>query len=138
MKFGEVPVLEAEGGILAHRVLNFGKGKIISSDDVTQLKQHGIETVVVARLEEDDLGEDIAAKLLAEALIGSGAGLRLTIASTGRVNVIAGQPGLAAVNAGVINAVNSVDPMVTVATVPDLHRLDTGNLIATINLNHFH
>ncbi len=134
MKFGEVPISEAEGGILAHRVSNLGKGKVITADDVTLLDEQGIETVVVAQLEEGDLGEDEAAQLLAEALVGNTSGLRLTKASTGRVNVVADVPGLAAVSADVINAVNAVDPMVTVATVPDLHRLDAGSLLATIKI----
>ena len=134
MKFGAVPLAEAEGGILAHRVSSLAKGKVISSSDIRDLAQAGVETVVVARLEADDVGEDDAAHMLATALTGDAAGLRLTTASTGRVNVVATRPGLAAIDADAINAVNSVDPMVTVATVPNLYRMEAGGLLATIKI----
>lgn len=138
MKFGAVPVGEAESAVLAHSVAVPGgrlrKGRVLTADDLAVLADAGLREVIVARLEAGDLGEDEAAANLADALVAGAAGLRLSVAATGRVNVIADCPGLAAIDATAIHAVNAIDPMVTVATVPPLHRMDAGGLVATIKV----
>src|SRR5579871_5081141 len=97
MRFGSCPVREAEGGILAHSVragaVAFRKGRVLSSDDVAALAKAGVERVVVARLDQDDVGEDVAAARIAEALAGKG--VRVGAAFTGRANLYALEHGVA-------------------------------------------
>lgn len=138
MRFGAVPLSDALGGILAHReALSDGalpKGHVLSASDLDRLAQAGLTDVTVARLDPQDVDEDTAAATLARALVGKAPGLRLSVAATGRVNVIAEVPGLAALDVAALHAVNRVDPMMTVATVPALHRMDAGGLVATIKI----
>ena len=61
MIFGEIPVAEAEGLILAHSVRlpkgAFKKGRILSAEDIELLRSGGVTNVSGARLEADDIGE---------------------------------------------------------------------------------
>ena len=136
MKFGPVPVAAAEGAILAHAVTTpagkLRKGIQLSSSDVRVLKDAGIVDVIVAQLGPEDLIEDAAASRLADAIMG--AHLRRTKAATGRVNLYATQPGVASVAANAIAAFNTVNPMITVATVPEFHRVAVGTMVATIKI----
>ncbi len=142
MKFGPVPVDEAEGCILAHAMQAAGdlsrvaKGTRLTQVDIAGLKAQGHVTVIVARLGPDDITEDEAATLLAKALVPDTAqsGVRLTTARTGRVNVVAQGPGIVGINAAAIRAVNGVNPMITVATLPEWQRVTQGALIATIKI----
>ncbi|KAA9009105.1 molybdopterin-binding protein [Histidinibacterium aquaticum] len=138
MRFGAVPLAEAEGAVLAHSLrageLRIGKGTRLGPADIAALRGAGVGEVTVARLELDDVDENSAAARLARALVGEGQGLKLTEAATGRVNVHASGPGLARIDAGRIAAVNAVDPMVTVATVPEWQRCTEGTMIATIKI----
>ena len=81
---------------------------------------------MVARLETGDVGEDDAALQLAQALVPDpeGQGMRLTKASPGRVNIMRMRAGLFAPDAARITALNRVDPMITLATLPDLKRVE--------------
>jgi molybdenum cofactor cytidylyltransferase len=138
MRFGPVPVAQALGAILAHREtageVVLAKGHVLTAPDLTALAAAGLTQVTVAQLDPSDVGEDTAAGALAAALVGAAPGLRLGLAATGRVNVIADTPGLAALDAQALHALNRINPMITVATVPDLHRMDTGGLVATIKI----
>src|SRR3546814_2607683 len=75
MIFGDVPLQDAEGAILAHsrRVgkTTFKKGRALSAEDVTTLREAGIASVVAARLEPGDIGEDVAADRVAKAAAGA-------------------------------------------------------------------
>lgn len=136
MKFGPVPVTQALGAVLAHSVAlpdgRLRKGVVLGADAVARLTAGGHDQVIVARLDPGDLDEDTAATRLAKAI--TGPGLRLTRAATGRVNVIATGPGIARIGVDGINAFNAVNPMITVATVPQYHRVDRGTMVATIKI----
>lgn len=136
MKFGPVPVTDALGAVLAHSVVvadgRLRKGLTLGPAELARLRASGHDTVVVARLSPDDMDEDTAAAHLARAM--TGPGLRVTQAATGRVNVIATGPGIARIAVDGINAVNAVNPMITVATVPPLHRVASGSMVATIKI----
>ena len=138
MKFGPVPLDAAAGAILAHSLgLPDGrlrKGRVLDEADLDRLRAAGIAEVTVARLDPGDRDEDSAATALAEALTAGADGLSLTRASTGRVNVVADRPGLARLDVAAIHAVNAVDPMLTVATVPAWQRMDPQGLVATIKV----
>lgn len=139
MKFGAVPIGEAAGAILAHSLMLEGrrlrKGTLLDAADVAALRAAGVDSVTVARLEPGDVGEDDAALLLAEALIGSG--MRAGAATTGRVNLHAERPGLFDADAARIDTVNRVDPALTVATLPPHARVDAGEMLATIKIIPF-
>lgn len=140
MIFGSCTVSECEGAILAHSVkLSKGrlrKGAVLTKDDVQVLQAEGIAEVVVARLESGDLAENAAAQRLARSL-SEAEGCKLTEAFTGRVNVLADGPGVARIDAEKINRFNLVHPMITVATVPDLHQVDADTMLATIKIISF-
>ena len=133
MKFGAVPIADAEGAILAHSVKLadtwLRKGQPISAGDITALKAAGIAAVTVARLAAGDLGEDDAARI-----IGAAAGLAATPPHAGRVNLVAAEAGVLAVSAAAVNAVNAVHPAITLATLPPYARVAKGQLLVTIKI----
>jgi molybdenum cofactor cytidylyltransferase len=138
MDFGAVPVGEAAGAVLAHSVaLETGKlkkGRVLDAADIAALEAAGVAQVTVARLGPDDLGEDAAALMLAEALVDGAEGLRLSKPFTGRVNLHATRIGLARLDADRLNAANAVDDMVTLATVPPWHRMGEGGMVGTVKV----
>ncbi len=140
MKFGPVPLAEADGAILAHSLALPGgrlrKGRVLAADDLARLAEAGIETVIVARPSPGDVAEDAAAARLARALVPDPerAGLRLGRAATGRVNLHAGRIGVVEVLADRIDALNALHPMITVATVPRWQRIGTGGMVATVKI----
>ncbi|KNG92387.1 molybdopterin-binding protein [Pseudaestuariivita atlantica] len=138
MKFGPVPVTEAAGAILAHSVALDGrrlrKGVVLGPDDIAALAASGLDRVTVARLEPGDVDEGTAAARLAEALTDGHADMRLTPPTNGRVNVVATRAGLARLDAARIDAVNGIDPAVSLATVPRWHRMAARGLMATIKI----
>ncbi|MEP3636959.1 MAG: molybdopterin-binding protein [Paracoccaceae bacterium] len=140
MKFGRVPLDEAEGAVLAHSLKvgtgRIAKGTILQAAEIYALRAAGIPDVVVARLEVDDIEENAAAATLAQALVPSPEhqGLRIANAGAGRVNLFAQSPGVAIVDAQAILATNLVDPMITVATLAPFTRVDAGTMVATIKI----
>lgn len=136
MKFGPLATEKAAGTVLAHSVpLTKGrlrKGHMLTETDVAALQAAGHDNVIVAQFEPGDLGEDAAAAKLADAL--TGPGLRCSNAATGRVNIHATGPGVLDIDAEAILAFNSVNPMITVATVPPYHRADADSMVATIKV----
>ena len=138
MRFGPVPVAEAEGAILAHSlplaVGRLRKGVVLSAGHVAQMQAEGIAQVTVARLEPGDVHEDEAAHRLAEACVQDDQPIHLSAAFTGRVNVIADAPGVVRLEAEAIRAANAVDPMITIATVPEHHQIHQGGMIATVKI----
>lgn len=138
MKFGVVPVSKAQGAILAHSVKTkagrLRKGCSLTAEDIDALTQAGLSEVTVAQLMPDDIHENEAARRIADAISEQTPHVTCTTASTGRVNILASQPGLARVDAEAIHALNSIDPMVTCATVLPLQRMAPGGMIATVKI----
>jgi molybdenum cofactor cytidylyltransferase len=140
VKFGPVPVAEAEGAILAHSVTAGGrklrKGLSLLPEHVAQLTEAGVDDVIVARLGPDDSHEDEAARILAAALATdpASANLRVTEAFTGRVNLLADGPGVAVLDVAALERFNQVNPMITVATVPQYQQMGAGGMVATIKI----
>ena len=64
MKFGAVPVDDAEGGVSVHSIRQGGlvlkKGTLIGKAEIAALKGAGIAEIVVARIEPGDVSEDAA------------------------------------------------------------------------------
>lgn len=140
MRFGPVPLTEATGAILAHSVAlpegRLRKGCILGPDEIAALQHLGLAEVIVARLDPGDLHEDTAADRVAKALVPDpqAAGLTLRPVGTGRVNIHAASPGVVAVLADRVDALNAVDPMITLATVPRWQRLQAGEMAATVKV----
>lgn len=139
MRFGPVAVREAAGTVLAHtlrlpgRVLR--KGNVLSEDDVATLVAAGLTWVVAMRLEEGDLGEDVAAAAVGRTVAGDG--LRVNDAFTGRCNLVAAARGLLVVDRDAVDRVNAVDESVTLATAAPFTLLSPGDLAATVKVIPF-
>src|SRR5262245_55452721 len=93
MRFGPVPIADAQGKILAHNLMGpeghkvFGKGHTLTSADVLKLDALHLESVIVAELEPTDLGENDAARRVGNAL--AGPGVRVVAPGVGRANLMA-------------------------------------------------
>lgn len=143
MKFGPLPVGQAEGTILAHSIRQSGlrlrKGKILKQDDIRKLEAAGLSEIVVAQLEGGEIDENQAARRLASgfSISPDDPDFAVTSAFTGRANVLAKKGGVARIDAQKINAFNQVNPMITLATVPDFHMIDKGGMLATVKVISF-
>jgi molybdenum cofactor cytidylyltransferase len=137
VKFGKILISEAEGALLAHSLRIDGgvlkKGRPLTADDIARLGETGMEHVVAARLETGDIGEDEAARQIAEAAA-SDASLRLGTAGTGRVNIFAAKQGLLDYDLASLDAVNRIDEAVTIATLPVHGEVAPGQMVATIKI----
>lgn len=145
MKFGSVPLDRAQGSILAHSITLTGpgprpekiaKGSVLDESMIAKLALSGLSEVIAATLEDGDVHEDSAALSLARALVPDpvGQGIRITGAGAGRVNLYAQGPGVVELDRARLEAVNAIDPMISVATVPKFHRVDADGMIATIKI----
>jgi len=136
VRFGETPIDEATGAILAHswraNGVNFSKGRVLSGEDVARLKSAGVSSVVAARLDPDDIHEDEASARVARALAGEG--IEITAPFTGRCNHFAREAGLAVVDHERIDALNELDESVTVATLPPFARVEPRQMVATVKI----
>ncbi|GHE02601.1 molybdopterin biosynthesis protein [Defluviimonas sp. 20V17] len=140
MRFGPVPIDQAEGAILAHSEALAGrklkKGRVLTAADLAAFRDAGATQLTVARLDPGDVPEDAAATRLAAALVpdAEAAGLTLSPAFTGRVNIKAARPGLVALDPGAIRALNLIDPALTLATLAPLTRVPPGALVGTVKI----
>ncbi|MDJ0948395.1 MAG: molybdopterin-binding/glycosyltransferase family 2 protein [Alphaproteobacteria bacterium] len=139
MKFGDLPVAEAAGAILAHSLrIKKGvirKGRVLTDPDVSALIAAGYDTVVAARLEPGDLDENAAAARVAAAIAGDE--LTASAAATGRVNLYAGVRAVAEIDADRIARINAVDEALTVATVAPYALVEPGQAVATVKVITF-
>src|SRR2546429_2340857 len=120
MKFGEVPVAEAEGAILAHS-LRLGatalkKGRVLSAADLEAIAAAGLEHVIVARFDLGDIREDAAAERIAAAA--AGPNIATAMAFTGRANLFAEARGLLVFDRDRLDPLNLVDESVTLGALP--------------------
>ncbi|TPM02037.1 molybdopterin-binding/glycosyltransferase family 2 protein [Mesorhizobium sp. B2-3-10] len=139
MKFGPILIDAAEGAVLAHATAagekRFRKAHRLSAEDVSTLKGAGVSQVVAAVLAPDDLGEDAAAQKIAEGM--TLGGIEAKPAATGRVNLHAKAAGIFTVNAAVIDAINAVDPAITIATLGQHAPVEKGQMVATVKIIPF-
>ncbi len=139
MKFEDIALDEAVGAILAHahrldRAM-LKKGHVVTREDVAALAAAGVMRVAAARLEPGDVGENDAARRVAEAI--TGPGLTITRAATGRANIFATGRGVLVVARDRIDMVNAIDESITVATVPSYAVLESGAMAATVKIIPF-
>lgn len=139
MKFGRLPLEEAEGAILAHGVSagnrRLKKGHRLSRSDLSELEQAGHRAVLAATLGPGDVDEDVAAERLARALQGDG--VSAVAPFTGRCNIYAQHSGVVEFSRRQIDEVNALDEGITVATVDVFQAVDDGQMLATIKIIPF-
>ncbi|WP_315919683.1 molybdopterin-binding/glycosyltransferase family 2 protein [Mesorhizobium sp. SP-1A] len=139
MKFGPVPLDEAEGAILAHSTVvgerRLRKATRLGAEDIDAFRAAGVREIVVATLADDDVGEDEAAGRLAAAL--GFTGIEARPPATGRVNLHATVSGVFTVDKDLIDSINMVDPDITVATMPPFAPMIEGQMVATIKIIPF-
>ena len=139
MKFGPVPLQEAEGAILAHSTVvgdrRLRKARVLSAEDIAAMQAAGLKEVTVAVLAADDVEENAAAERLASGL--SFAGIEAKPAATGRVNLHATVSGVFTVDKQLIDSINLVDPGITIATMPPFAPMVEGQMVATIKIIPF-
>lgn len=139
MQFGDIPIDDAEGAILAHSLRLPGKtlkkGTVLGPDDLTVLRESGYAQVVAARLEAGDVGENDAANRLARAMVGDA--VTAGAAFTGRANLYAETAGIVVYDVTRLDAFNLVDESVTLAMVPPYQSVGAGQMIATLKIIAF-
>ena len=139
MKFGPVPLREAEGGVAVHSIRKPGlvlkKGTVIGKPEIATLAEAGISEIVVARIEPGDVSEDAAAAEIAAAVRGEG--VRVDRAFTGRANLFAEEAGVLVVDKDAVDRLNEVDESITFATLPAYKPVVAGEMIATVKIIPF-
>lgn len=140
MRFGPVPVDEADGKILAHNVADgkghplLRKGTWLTTADIEVLRELGKTHVFVANLEPSDVHEEQAAHRIAEAV--AGPGVNFDGPSVGRVNLITGRSGLLSIDRERLAAVNR-ERGVAVATLTGGSVVTNGQTVATVKVIPF-
>ncbi len=139
MRFGAVPIAEAEGGVAVHSIRQNGfvlkKGTRIGPAEIAAMKGAGIAAVTVARIEPGDVSEDAAAAGIAAAVAGEG--VRIDAAFTGRVNLFAEHAGVLVVDRAAVDRLNRVDEAITFATLAGHAPVVEGEMIATVKIIPF-
>ena len=139
MIFGEIPVAEALGVVLAHAVKLPGqtlrKGRVLAEADLALLRAAGTEQVIGVRLEPGDVAEDRAASRAAMGL--AGPGVSAGEAFTGRVNLFADGHGLLVFDPAAIDRLNGLDEAITVATLQTYAPVTPRQMVATVKIIPF-
>ena len=140
MKFGPVPLAQAEGKILAHNVAGldgkrlFRKGRPLTAQDVENLRRIGRASVYVAELEPDDVDEDSAARRVGQAALG--ANVRIPGTASGRTNLLATTLGVLRVDVERLARVNECEG-ITLGTLLTNTPVRLRQMIATVKVIPF-
>ncbi len=139
MKFADTPLDCTVGAVLAHATTlgdqRLKKGHVLSAQDIALAKALGIASLVVAILDEHDVGEDDAARRIAAPLANEA--IATSAPFTGRVNLISEVSGLFFADADEIDALNRVDPAITIATLATGTFVRPGDMVATVKIIPF-
>ncbi len=136
MQFGEVPLEEALGGVLAHAILLGGrrvpKGRLVDTALVEGARAEGVTHLWVARADPGDVPEADAAAALGEALAGDGVAAEPPV--HGRVNLRASRDGLLMFAAAQLQASNLATEAIGIATRAPFAPVTAGDLVATVKI----
>jgi molybdenum cofactor cytidylyltransferase len=139
MKFGPASPADASGGVTVHTLrqgsLVLKKGTTIGPAEVEALNRAGVKEIVVVRLEEGDVSEDVAAASIAQAVAGDG--IHVERAFTGRANLFAARAGVLVVDRSKVDRINAVDEAITFATLAAYKPVVEGEMVATVKLIPF-
>ncbi len=136
-RFSPLPLDQAEGRILGHNVAGpdgrtaLRKGRPLTAADIVALRALGRSVVYVAELGTDDVGEDAAARRIAQ--VAAGAELRLSGTSSGRVNLVAAALGVLRVDAPRLLRINEIEGVAF--STPLTHTaVRAGQVVATVKI----
>ncbi len=139
MKFGPASPENAIGGVTVHTLrqgsLVLKKGTTIGAAEVDALTRAGVKEIVVVRLDEGDVSEDVAAASIAQAVAGDG--ITVERAFTGRANLFAARAGVLVVDRAAVDRINAVDEAITFATLAAFKPVVEGEMVATVKLIPF-
>jgi len=139
MKFGPASPADAIGGVTVHTLrqgsLVLKKGTTVGAAEVEALTRAGVREIVVVRLEDGDISEDVAAASIARAIAGDG--IEVERAFTGRSNLFAAQAGVLVIDREAVDSINRVDEAITLATLPAFKAVVAGEMIATVKIVPF-
>ncbi|MCY3833926.1 MAG: molybdopterin-binding protein [Chloroflexi bacterium] len=141
MKFGEAPIEEAAGAILAHKLyddagkLILNKGRLLAEADLPALRQLGLERVTVMQLSAADLHEDEAAERIGAAV--AGANVRMRAPGVGRANLTAAERGVLHVDVPKLELVNNIYDGITIASLREYTLVDAGDMLALVKVVPF-
>lgn len=139
MMFGEVPLHEADGALLAHAVAIGGqrvsKGTRVDAALLVAAGHAGLERLWVARLEASDVAEADAAVAIGRAMAGAGVEARPPV--HGRVNLHATWDGLLDLDVRAVAEANGLCDDVGIATRPPGTPVGAGDLLATVKIIPF-
>lgn len=136
MDFGEVPIEQATGAVLAHSLkrdsLVFRKGRVLSAEDVAALDKIGVRSVMAAKLAPTDIGEDAAAARIAAAVAGQG--VTIDHAVTGRANIFAASKGVLVYEPSRLDALNLIHESITIAALSPFDVVAARRMVATVKI----
>ena len=137
MKFGPVPISEAEGKILGHNIASANgerllrKGKPLTQIDLAKLHALGRTSVYVAEMEADDVDENTAARRVAQAICGPG--LHITGVASGRANLLSNEMGILRIDVDRLALINECNG-ITLATLLTHSPLQVRQIVATVKI----
>jgi len=143
LKLIDLSPSDALGTLLAHSMegelngkpVRLKKGSLLTEADIGALIARNHVSVTVAKLDADDVHEDEAAHALAKAVCGDH--VRVDMPFTGRANLFATKAGLFVPNVELVNQINSLDPSLTVATLPLYTAVEAGRMVGTVKIIPF-
>ena len=141
VKFGPVPVDDALGSVLAHKLVDangkklLSKGTQLSDAHLETLKAQGLSEVIVASLAPDDLHENEAAERIGQAIVGDG--IRMLSAGSGRASLVSTVNGPLRVNVPVLQHLNNIDEGITIATLREHTLVQEGALVGLVKVIPF-
>lgn len=120
-----IPVREAAGTILSHDITEvnprtgfkgcrFRRGHVITDDDIPKLLDLGKENLYVLKIDEHQMHEDDAVRMMADALAGPNAHF-VPEPREGKLTINATVPGLLKINVEALERFNSVGPLMCAA-----------------------
>ncbi len=139
MIFAQMPLEEAEGAVLAYKLeagkSSLRKGTLLAREHIAALRQAGVEQVLAARFEPGDIGEDEAAHAIGHMLATDT--VSLSKSAAGRINLFAATKGVFRADRACVDAINAYDPRISLATIHNHSRVESGQIIATIKIIPF-
>ena len=141
MKFGETPIEESVGAILAHKLydkagkLILNKGHRLVASDLAALRQHGFERVTVTQLSAADIHEDAAAERIGAAVAGSN--VRMRAPGVGRANLTAAARGVLHIDVPKLELINNIYDGITIATLREYSLVDIREMVALVKIVPF-
>ncbi|MEM7331602.1 MAG: molybdopterin-binding protein [Chloroflexota bacterium] len=137
MKFGPIPIENAEGKILGHNISGsdgrrvLRKGRPLTANDIQLLQEIGRTIVYVAEIEPDDVDENTAALRVATAVIGGQ--VQISGPSTGRCNILATTAGLLRVDFNRLARINACTG-ITLATLETNRPVTGKKMVGTVKI----